>query len=121
MRGGRPAAVHQPGTCLAVRDNAFPTRVATLSCAGREEVASTTDSAAPGTTARNAPWRPALRRDLTALLILKLLALTLLWLLFFSPGDRTAVDAGAIGRRLAPVSAPQAAEAPRGAAKEGDR
>jgi hypothetical protein len=108
----------QSGTCLAVSDEAFRAGAATLSCAGREEVASTTDSAAPGTTARNAPWRAALRRDVTALLILKLLALMLLWLLFFSPAHRTPIDAGAIGRRLAVVSPPQAAEAPRGAAKE---
>jgi hypothetical protein len=84
-------------------------------------VVSTTDSAAPGTAARNAPWRAALRRDVAALLILKLLALTLLWLLFFSPADRAVIDAGSIGRRLAVAPPPQAAELPRAVAGGDDR
>jgi hypothetical protein len=84
-------------------------------------VAATTDTAVPRTAARNAPWRTALRRDVAALLILKLLALTLLWLLFFSPADRTVIDAGAIGRRLAVVPPPQVAEAPRAVAGGDDR
>jgi hypothetical protein len=42
-----------------------------------------------------------LRRHLTLLLALKAVALALLWLLFFSPAHRTAVDGAAAGRHLA--------------------
>jgi hypothetical protein len=52
-----------------------------------------------------AGWRSALRRELSVLLLLKALALALLWWLFFSPGHRTVVDASATSRRLA-VTAP---------------
>jgi hypothetical protein len=42
-----------------------------------------------------------LRRHLTALLAIKLAALALLWVLFFSPAHRTAVDGQALARQLA--------------------
>jgi hypothetical protein len=47
------------------------------------------------------PWRRALRRHLTTLLVIKVLALAVLWALFFSPVHRTAVDSQAVGRHLA--------------------
>jgi hypothetical protein len=53
-------------------------------------------------------WRAILRRHLTVLLALKLAALALLWMLFFSPTHRTAVDSQAAGQHLA-VAAPGAA------------
>jgi type II secretory pathway component PulM len=45
-------------------------------------------------------WHRRLRRELAALIALKLAALALLWWLFFSPAHRTVVDADAAGRRL---------------------
>jgi len=45
-------------------------------------------------------WRTTLRREIALLLALKLLALTALWWLFFSPIHRTSVDAVSAGRRL---------------------
>jgi hypothetical protein len=45
-------------------------------------------------------WRRRLRRELAGLIALKLVALALLWWLFFSPAHRTTVDADAAGRRL---------------------
>lgn len=47
-----------------------------------------------------APWRRRLSRELTGLIAIKLVALALLWWLFFSPAHRTTVDADAAGRRL---------------------
>lgn len=55
-------------------------------------------AAAPG------PWRAVLRRHLTLLLAIKLAALALLWVLFFSPAHRPAVDSQAAGRHLAIAS-----------------
>lgn len=49
--------------------------------------------------------RRGLRRDLAWLLAIKLAALGLLWLLFFSPAHQPAVDASAATRQLA-ASAP---------------
>jgi len=46
------------------------------------------------------PWRRRLRRELAGLIALKLVALALLWWLFFSPAHHTVVDADAAGRRL---------------------
>jgi len=60
-------------------------------------VHSRTDTSAPA----REPWRATLRRHLFLLLAIKLAALTLLWVLFFSPAHRTAVDAQAAGRHLA--------------------
>jgi hypothetical protein len=48
-----------------------------------------------------------LRRHLTALLLLKLAALVLLWALFFSPAHRTAVDGAAMAHRLMPEEGTQ--------------
>jgi type II secretory pathway component PulM len=45
-------------------------------------------------------WRRRLSRELAGLIALKLIALALLWWLFFSPAHRTMVDADAAGRRL---------------------
>jgi uncharacterized membrane protein len=45
-------------------------------------------------------WRRRLSRELAGLIAIKLVALALLWWLFFSPAHRTAVDADAAGRRL---------------------
>ena len=45
-------------------------------------------------------WRRRLSREMAALIALKLVALALLWWLFFSPAHRTVVDADAAGRRL---------------------
>jgi len=42
-----------------------------------------------------------LRRHLAALLAIKLAALLLLWVLFFSPAHRSAVDGAALARQLA--------------------
>jgi len=47
------------------------------------------------------PWRQRLRRELTGWLVLKCIALGLLWLWFFSPAQRIAVDAAAASRHLA--------------------
>jgi hypothetical protein len=46
-------------------------------------------------------WRTALGRELSVLLLLKAVALALLWWLFFSPAHRTPVDSAAAGRQLA--------------------
>ena len=53
------------------------------------------------------PWRRRLRRELAGLIALKLVALALLWWLFFSPAHHTVVDADATGRRfgVAPAAA----------------
>ena len=63
-------------------------------------------------------WRRRLSRELTGLIALKLVALALLWWLFFSPAHRTTVDADAAGRRLGmtQAAAPTAA-APSGPAQ----
>ena len=63
-------------------------------------------------------WRRRLSRELTRLIALKLVALALLWWLFFSPAHRTTVDADAAGRRLGmtQAAAPTAA-APSGPAQ----
>jgi hypothetical protein len=52
-----------------------------------------------------APWR-----ELTWWMVLKLIALFLLWFLFFSPPHRTQVDGETTGRRLAldPAAKPTA-------------
>ena len=55
-----------------------------------------------------AEWRHELRRAIAAALALKLVALALLWALFFAPVHRTTVDAEAAGERL---SLPPAARA----------
>ena len=47
------------------------------------------------------PWRQRLRRELTWWLVLKGIALGLLWWWFFSPAQRIAVDAAAASRHLA--------------------
>ena len=52
-----------------------------------------------------ADHRRGLRRDLAWLLAIKLAALGLLWLLFFSPAHQPPVDASAATRQLA-ASAP---------------
>jgi uncharacterized membrane protein len=48
-------------------------------------------------------WRGALRRHLAALLLLKVVALALLWVLFFSPAHHARVDAAAVSRHLLPA------------------
>jgi len=62
-------------------------------------------------------WRRRLRRELAGLIALKLVALALLWWLFFSPAHRTVVDADAAGRRLGvPQAAARTEAAPAGPA-----
>jgi type II secretory pathway component PulM len=62
-------------------------------------------------------WRRRLSRELTALIAIKLVALALLWWLFFSPAHRTTVDADAAGRRLGVAEAAATTDlAPRGPA-----
>ena len=56
-------------------------------------------------------WRRHLSRELAGLIALKLVALALLWWLFFSPAHRTAVDSDAAGRRLGVPQAAVTAEA----------
>ena len=57
---------------------------------------------------------------MAALITLKLVALALLWWLFFSPAHRTVVDADAAGRRLGvPQAAARTEAAPPGAAAPG--
>jgi uncharacterized membrane protein len=51
-------------------------------------------------------WRRRLGRELAGLIALKLVALALLWWLFFSPAHRAAVDADAAGRRFGVSEAP---------------
>ena len=68
-------------------------------------------------------WRRRLRREMAALIALKLVAFALLWWLFFSPAHRTVVDADAAGRRLGMTEAAArtgsaAAPAPRGARRD---
>jgi hypothetical protein len=53
------------------------------------------------TGARGAAARRALRRELVWLLLVKLLALALLWALFFATPHRPTVDASGTGRQLA--------------------
>ena len=59
-------------------------------------------------------WRRRLRRELAGLIALKLVALALLWWLFFSPAHRTVVDADAAGRRLGMAEAAAAIESAAG-------
>jgi len=68
------------------------------------------------------PWRRPLSRELAGLIALKLVALALLWWLFFSPAHRTVVDADAAGRRLGVSQAAARTEAaPDGPATPGVR
>ena len=55
-------------------------------------------------------WRP-LRRELAWLLALKFAALLLIWLLFFSPAHRQAIDAEATSRRFGTSQLPSASHA----------
>jgi type II secretory pathway component PulM len=57
-------------------------------------------------------WRRRLSRELAGLIALKLVALVLLWWLFFSPAHRTVVDADAAGRRLGMAEAAAGIESP---------
>lgn len=74
-------------------------------------------------------WRRRLSRELTGLIAIKLVALALLWWLFFSPPHRTVVDADAIGSRLGvmatrtldPSTAAPSALAPAGHARDAHR
>jgi hypothetical protein len=66
-----------------------------LRAEGRVRSRKPTSAAAP------APWRAVFRRHLAVLLAIKLAALALLWVLFFSPAHRTAVDGQAAARQLA--------------------
>ena len=45
-------------------------------------------------------WRRRLRAELVWIFLLKLAALTLLWLLFFSAADRVRPDGNSVSRRL---------------------
>ncbi len=66
-------------------------------------------------------WRAALRREVSLLLLLKALALALLWWSFFSPAHRAAVDPASTGRHLG-LAAPQPGTAAgSGAGKIGDQ
>jgi hypothetical protein len=47
-----------------------------------------------------AHWRGKLRRELAGFLVLKALALVLIWALFFSSDHRLSVNAAATDRRL---------------------
>lgn len=49
-------------------------------------------------------WRQWLRRKIAWLLLFKLAALIVLWLLFFSPAHRVHVDPGVMSQRVAPIS-----------------
>jgi hypothetical protein len=65
-------------------------------------------------------WRRRLRRELAGLIALKLVALALLWWLFFSPAHHTVVDADAAGRRFGVAqAAASAAPAPAGPSAQG--
>ena len=70
----------------------------------------------PGGTAvpPSVPWSRVLRRHLAWLLLLKFVALALLWALFFSPAHRAPVDGRMTGRQLAlgQPAAPAASGAP---------
>lgn len=46
------------------------------------------------------PWRGRLRREVALLLLVKLAALLLLWLVFFSPSHRQPADAARTGAHL---------------------
>jgi ABC-type sugar transport system permease subunit len=62
------------------------------------------------------PWRRVLRRHLALLLVIKFVALAMLWAWFFSPAHRILVDARATGRQLAllrPDAPADGAAAPR--------
>jgi hypothetical protein len=48
-------------------------------------------------------WRGALRRHVAVLLLMKIVALALLWVLFFSPAHRAPVDGAAVSRHLLPA------------------
>jgi len=58
------------------------------------------NSRASAPRAGTVPWRRALRRHLTTLLVVKLLALGVLWALCFSPVHRSTVDSRAVERHL---------------------
>ena len=60
-------------------------------------------------------WRRSLSRELAWLIAIKLVALALLWWLFFSPAHRTAVDADTTRHRLGMVETPLPAAAPQSA------
>lgn len=45
-------------------------------------------------------WRPGLRRKLAALLIVKVIALAVLWALFFSPPHRAKVNEPMLDRQF---------------------
>jgi type II secretory pathway component PulM len=67
-------------------------------------------------------WRRRLRREMAALIALKLAALALLWWLFFSPAHRTVVDADAAGQRLGvPQAAARTEAVPAGVVAPGAR
>ena len=48
-------------------------------------------------------WRRSLRREVSWLLVAKLGALLLLWMLFFAPAHRPSADATDVARRLSVV------------------
>jgi hypothetical protein len=54
-----------------------------------------------GVTGRKAKRRSTLRRELAWILAIKLMALALLRVLFFSPASQPRVDSAAVGSRLA--------------------
>ena len=64
-------------------------------------------------------WRRRLGREVAGLVALKLVALALLWWLFFSPAHRTLVDADAAGRRRGVRQAAARTEAQTGSAPAG--
>lgn len=53
-------------------------------------------------TDRSGNWRQWLRWKIAGLLLFKLAALIVLWLLFFSPSHRVSVDAEGMSERFAP-------------------
>lgn len=54
-------------------------------------------------TGERGDWRRSLRREVTWLLVAKLGALLLLWLLFFAPAHRPSADSTDVARRLSVV------------------
>ncbi len=54
----------------------------------------------------NRDWRRRMRAELLWIFLLKLAALTLLWLLFFSAAGRAPADGNAVSRRLGIVQPP---------------